>query len=198
MKKFLTLLLICILLLTGCSESVPQTGNAVLDDSPVPAPVNVLPVDEEPASAPQESDLPQASAPAPSPVPTPAPSVLEAVSGVPADPTPLTVPDTVSITITGLGGDIILPATQIPYADGLTPFDVLKQVCDQNGITMKSRGRGSFVYVNAINGISEFDHGGLSGWLYFVNGVKLDQGSGSYKLELHDNVAWKYTVDGIN
>ena len=50
-------------------------------------------------------------------------------------------------------------------------------------------------YVRSINGLAEFDHGRMSGWLYAVNGVEPGVGCGSYYLNDGDSVYWHYQGD---
>ena len=54
---------------------------------------------------------------------------------------------------------------------------------------------GSSYYVSSINGLAEFDHGRMSGWLYAVNGVEPSVGCGSYYLNDGDSVYWHYQGD---
>lgn len=51
---------------------------------------------------------------------------------------------------------------------------------------------GSGYYISGINGLSEFDHGKMSGWLYSVNGVYPGYGCGDYYLNNGDSVYWLY------
>ena len=50
-------------------------------------------------------------------------------------------------------------------------------------------------YIRSINGVGEFDHGPMSGWLYAVNGVTPGVGCGSYYLNDGDSVYWFYQGD---
>ncbi len=50
-------------------------------------------------------------------------------------------------------------------------------------------------YVRSINGLAEFDHGRMSGWLYAVNGYEPGVGCGSYYLNDGDYVYWHYQGD---
>lgn len=106
--------------------------------------------------------------------------------------------DTVSIKIIGLNDRVILEKTDAKFVDGQTVYDLLKAVAEEAGIEIKVRGSGSFAYVAGINGLSEFDEGPLSGWLYYVNGNHSTKSAGAYKLSKGDQVVWKYTLDGRN
>ena len=54
---------------------------------------------------------------------------------------------------------------------------------------------GNSTYVRSIGGLSEFDCGDLSGWMYSVNGVYPNYSCGSYVLEDGDTIIWIYTCD---
>lgn len=54
---------------------------------------------------------------------------------------------------------------------------------------------GSGYYVSSINGLGEFDHGPMSGWLYAVNGSTPGVGCGSCYLNDGDSVSWFYQGD---
>lgn len=54
---------------------------------------------------------------------------------------------------------------------------------------------GNGYYVRGINGLSEFDHGPMSGWLYAVNGVTPGVSCGDYYLNDGDTVSWFYQGD---
>ena len=71
-------------------------------------------------------------------------------------------------------------------------FDVLKTLCTNKGISLKTTGVGITVYVKAINGLSERDYGVMSGWKYKVNGEYPGVGAGQYQLKVNDKVEWIY------
>ncbi len=68
----------------------------------------------------------------------------------------------------------------------------------RSGISYKASGRGDAVYFTMINGLKARDFGPLSGWCYYVNGVKSSISSGAYKLKESDVVQWRYLEDGVN
>ncbi len=86
----------------------------------------------------------------------------------------------------------ILEEKKVKLYDGDTPYSVLARELDH---AVKVRGSGSKVYVYSIDGLSEFDHGDESGWIYCVNGKSPKVGAGSYQLEKGDVVEWKYTLN---
>lgn len=95
------------------------------------------------------------------------------------------------------GNGTILPATEVEFTAGETVFDVLKRVCTAKHIPLSFQFTplyGSY-YIQAINGIEEFDVGELSGWMYQVNGWHPNFGCSSYALEDGDIIEWQYTCD---
>lgn len=71
-------------------------------------------------------------------------------------------------------------------------YDVLKTLCSQKGLEIKTTGSGITVYVKSINGLAERDYGAMSGWKYKVNGNYPNIGAGQYKLSVNDKVEWVY------
>jgi prenyltransferase beta subunit len=95
------------------------------------------------------------------------------------------------------GGSVkgtIYPITQVSYQNGDTPYSVLTRSLGAGRVT--ASGSGSRLYVQGIDGLFEFDHGPLSGWVYSVNGQFPSGSAGTYVLSNGDKVAWLYTVDG--
>lgn len=85
----------------------------------------------------------------------------------------------------------IYESVNVEYKSGDTPYSVLTRVASN----VKAKGSGSSVYVSAINGISEFAQGPMSGWVYAVNGARPNAGAGSYGLNPGDKLVWHYTLD---
>ena len=50
-------------------------------------------------------------------------------------------------------------------------------------------------YVSGIGNLYEFDFGGLSGWVYSVNGRMPSVSCGEYVLSDGDKIEWMYTCD---
>jgi hypothetical protein len=76
--------------------------------------------------------------------------------------------------------------------------EITLQELDNNGINYKPSGRGKVLYFTMINDLKARDNGPLSGWCYFVNGVKPGISCGAYKLKNGDVIEWKYLKDGVN
>lgn len=86
---------------------------------------------------------------------------------------------------------VMYQSVEVAFSQGDTPYSVLKRVVSN----IKSTGSGDSLYVSAINGVSEFDGGPLSGWVYAVNGIKPDIGAGAYHLKTGDKLVWHYTLN---
>ena len=95
----------------------------------------------------------------------------------------------INVSVVGVDGTIA--AGVIEY-NNQNAFDVLKTLCTNKGISLKTTGAGITVYVKAISGLSERDYGVMSGWKYKVNGEYPGVGAGQYQLKVNDKVEWIY------
>jgi len=84
---------------------------------------------------------------------------------------------------------VILAAKQFTLAKDAT----VRQALDATGLRVNAAFGGG--YIVGIAGLSEFDLGPGSGWVYSVNGVFSSQASTSYRLKEGDSVAWRYTCN---
>lgn len=93
----------------------------------------------------------------------------------------------------------ILSTTTVSFTEGETVFDVLKRVCDQNGIQLEYSYTPMYesYYIEGINYLYEFDCGNESGWMYKVNGWFPNYGCSDYTLEQGDSIVWCYTCNGL-
>lgn len=82
---------------------------------------------------------------------------------------------------------IMLAPLSIKLKSGATPYDALK--------TGDIKFAGKY-YISSIGGLSEFDVGPKSGWIYSVNGKFPPVGVTSYKLKDGDSITFHYTVTG--
>lgn len=93
---------------------------------------------------------------------------------------------------------VILPETSLSFEYGQTVFDLLTLACVQKGIRLDYKYlpiiRG--YYITGIGGLSEFDCGKESGWLYRVNGWYPNYGCYSCYLADGDRVVFTYTCEG--
>ena len=93
---------------------------------------------------------------------------------------------------------IILYSTAVEFLKGETAYDVTKRACSAMGIQIEASYSplyGSY-YVEGIGNLYEFDCGGMSGWLYKVNGWAPNYGCSEYALEDGDSIVWEYTCTG--
>lgn len=86
---------------------------------------------------------------------------------------------------------IILEKTRKEIKDGDTVYDVLSDVCKENGILFSA----NMGYIEGIANVFEMDFGDNSGWIYFVNGESPSVGCGLYELADGDEIKWQYTCD---
>ncbi|MFL0252283.1 DUF4430 domain-containing protein [Clostridium neuense] len=110
--------------------------------------------------------------------------VTPAPSPKPSEEPNLTVLDTVS--------NRTILSTYIDVS-GKTVGEVTLNALSSKGISVETTGSGYSLYISAIAGVREKEHGKNSGWIYFVNGSSPQIGCGSYKLKQGDKVTWKYS-----
>ena len=120
---------------------------------------------------------------------TPTPSPTEAPTEPPTEaPTQPPAPTwTIYVTVDACQYGGVIGGGTFTYYYQPTVYDAL--VSTGLGYT------GSSDYIRSINGLGEFDHGRMSGWLYAVNGVEPGVGCGSYYLNDGDSVYWHYQGD---
>ena len=163
------------------SDSAAASQDAAAGD-----PVVTTTVVEEPAPVTTPAPEP---APAATPATEPAPEtpavVVEEPAPAPA-PEPTTMTIRVSIDGTPAGGGY-RDAT-VTLSPGASAYDALLA----SGAGVNARGSVYGTYVAAIDGLAEKDHGGMSGWVYAVNGVEPQTACSNYKLSDGDVVAWLY------
>jgi len=147
---------------------------------------------EEPGTEPQQGADTTSGQDSPKP-PTPPQTPTEPNISDPGQPAvdPPAV-ETISISITGLDG--LIASGEVEAAGCKTVLDVLRAFCAGREIDIKVRGDGTFAYVVAIDGKSEFDEGPLSGWQYDFNGERVNKGVGAQKVAAGDVVAFIYTT----
>ncbi|MFC3789233.1 immunoglobulin-like domain-containing protein [Paenibacillus sp. GCM10012307] len=86
----------------------------------------------------------------------------------------------------------IIASKNVELLPGDTAFTILAR---ELGNKINYSGEGSTLYVKGIDGLSEFDRGPQSGWMYAVNGVFPQVSAGLYTLQKDDVVAWRYTLN---
>lgn len=90
---------------------------------------------------------------------------------------------------------IVLKDFEVSYEDGATVFDVFASVVKENKIHMEYTGTAKIPYIEGIANLYEFDCGPLSGWMYQVNGWFPSFNMGQYKIERGDKIEVIYTCD---
>lgn len=90
--------------------------------------------------------------------------------------------------------DIMLQEQTVMLHEGATAFDALIEAAKPAQLRIDYTGSAFGEYVTGIGGLSEFDCGSESGWLYTVNGEYPSVSSGAYTLSEGDRVEFVYTV----
>lgn len=115
------------------------------------------------------------SAPDPAPVPAPAPAN--------------TVLVTVIVESSAVGGPVSASASPT-FERGATVYDAL---C-ATGLSVNASSSPYGIYVSAIGGLAEKEHGTSSGWKYSVNGEYVNVACNARVLSDGDVVTWYYQV----
>lgn len=102
---------------------------------------------------------------------------------------PATISVNVTVDSSSVGGSVSANTT-VALAPSSTAYDAL---C-ATGLSVNSRNSAFGVYVAGIGGLSEFDHGGGSGWKYKVNGTFPNHSASVHKLHDGDSVVWVYVT----
>ena len=121
----------------------------------------------------------QDASPAPSPEPVEQPS----------QPPSNCIAVSVSVSSSAVGGSVSGGGT-FTFNQGATAYDALC-AC---GLSVNARGSQYGLYVSAIGGLAEKEHGGKSGWVYSVNGVSPMTSCANYVLSDGDAVSWFYVT----
>ena len=95
----------------------------------------------------------------------------------------------VTVDSSSVGGSVSA-STTVALAPSSTAYDAL---C-ATGLSVNSRNSAFGVYVAGIGGLSEFDHGGGSGWKYKVNGTFPNHSASVHELHDGDSVVWVYVT----
>ena len=204
MKKRLIapLFLLLFALLCGCAGPVSpgasvlssSSANALSEESVSPdvsADVSAAPSDASSASSSTE--------PASSRSPAGSAVSSESNHGVSVAPPPVSAPaasssvvpaaDTVTVTVIGLDGKVVLAATPIVLTKNASVLDVTEQALETAKIPFIVRSS----YISSIDGLAERAHGVGSGWVYLVNDTMGKSGSREYVVRKNDRITWKYT-----
>lgn len=102
--------------------------------------------------------------------------------------------NTVTVTVgvsSSVVGNPVSGGTTATFEEGATAYDAL-MAC---GLSVNASSSQFGVYVSAIGGLAEKEHGGGSGWKYAVNGVDPSTACSNYVLHDGDQVQWRYVLD---
>ncbi|MGN0612200.1 MAG: DUF4430 domain-containing protein [Ruminiclostridium sp.] len=83
------------------------------------------------------------------------------------------------------------------FDNGESVYDILKRVCDENGIQLETSYTPAFGtrYIEGIGNLYEFDCGTASGWMYTVNGEYMNYGCSLCAVSDGDKIAIRYTCN---
>ena len=93
--------------------------------------------------------------------------------------------------------DGVLFSAETGFDKGESVYDILKRVCDENGIQLETSYSPAFAtrYIEGIGNLYEFDCGTASGWMYTVNGEYMNYGCSSCIVSDGDKIAIRYTCN---
>lgn len=93
--------------------------------------------------------------------------------------------------------DGVLFSAETGFDKGESVYDILKRVCDENGIQLETSYSPAFGtrYIEGIGNLYEFDCGTASGWMYTVNGEYMNYGCSSCIVSDGDKIAIRYTCN---
>lgn len=95
---------------------------------------------------------------------------------------------TVSITVDGSSAGAGSSSATLTLPAGATVYDALASC----GVSFNAKATGYGMYVSSIAGLAEKEHGGMSGWMYSVNGSTADIACSSYVLSGGESIYWWY------
>ena len=93
--------------------------------------------------------------------------------------------------------DGVLFSAETGFDKGESVYDILKRVCDENGIQLETSYTPAFGtrYIEGIGNLYEFDCGTASGWMYTVNGEYMNCGCSLCTVSDGDKIAIRYTCN---
>lgn len=107
----------------------------------------------------------------------------------PAQPQRQTVTVSVAVSSDAVGGSVAASGTYT-FDQGATVYDALQAL----GLGVNAQSTQYGIYVSAIGGLAEKEHGATSGWMYTVNGRVAAVACSAYKLQDGDAVSWYYVT----
>ena len=113
-------------------------------------------------------------------------SVEETTPAPAPDPEPTAI--TVKITVDGSSVGAGSSSATLSLSPGASVYDALAS----SGVSYNAKSTGYGMYVSSIAGVAEKEHGGMSGWMYSVNGVTPNVACSVYELSDGDSIYWWY------
>jgi hypothetical protein len=92
-------------------------------------------------------------------------------------------------------GHFILSSETITFRKGETILDILKTATRERRIHMDYTGVRQTAYVRGIDNRYEFDAGPASGWVYYINGIRVTTGAGMYRPAQGDTIEWRFITE---
>ena len=89
---------------------------------------------------------------------------------------------------------MLLSGERFEIGEGDTVLDILNDASAAYGFQLDRSGTGGGAYIRGIAYLYEFDRGQLSGWTYYVNGIRAGVGCGEYVLHDGDEILWRYVI----
>lgn len=93
----------------------------------------------------------------------------------------------ISVSSSAVGGSVSYSGSLL-LKNARTPYEALSAT----GLSINARSSQFGIYVAAIGGLAEKEHGASSGWMYSVNGQIPMQSASSFALKAGDRVSWFY------
>ena len=103
---------------------------------------------------------------------------------------PATVSVRVSVESSSVGNPVSASGS-FTFEQGATVYDALCAL----GLSVNAQSSQFGVYVAAIGGLAEKEHGGTSGWVFTVNGGRVNVSASSCRLSDGDVVRWSYVTE---
>ena len=94
----------------------------------------------------------------------------------------------VSVTVDGSAAGAGSSSANIRLSRGATAYDAIA-AC---GVSFNAKSTSFGMYVSSIGGLAEKEHGGMSGWVYAVNGYEPNTACSNYELHDGDSLVWTY------
>jgi len=87
----------------------------------------------------------------------------------------------------GFSSGVLLARRNVTVPEGAS----VRQALDATGVRVNARG----AYIVGLGGLSEFDFGPRSGWMFSVNGSFPSSSAANTTLNAGDTIAWRYTLN---